>query len=78
MSIKRKNKSSQITTIPCLYAKDSFINWRIPITAIASIEFKENNTVKFIFNTGTTVTKELSPESIKLLYKFFPNTILLK
>ena len=76
MSIKRKNKSSQ--SIPCLYAKNSLINWRIPITAIASIEFKENNTVKFIFNTGTTVIEELSTESIKLLYKFFPNTILLK
>lgn len=76
MSIKRKTKNSQ--SIPCLYVKDSLINWRIPITAIASIEFKENNTVKFIFNTGTTVTEELSPESIKLLYKFFPNTIILK
>ncbi len=76
MSIKRKNKSSQF--IPCLYAKDSLINWRIPITSIASIEFEENNTVKFIFNTGSTATEELSPESIKLLYKFFPNTILLK
>lgn len=76
MSIKRKTKNSQ--SIPCLYAKDSLINWRIPITSIASIEFEENNTVKFIFNTGSTATEELSPESIKLLYKFFPNTILLK
>lgn len=76
MSIKRKTKNSQF--IPCLYAKDSLINWRIPITSIASIEFEENNTVKFIFNTGSTATEELSPESIKLLYKFFPNTILLK
>lgn len=76
MSIKRKTKNSHF--IPCLYANDSLINWRIPITTIASVEFKENNTVKFIFNTGSTTTEELSPESIKLLYKFFPNTILLK
>ena len=73
MSIKRKNKSSQ--SIPCLYAKDSLLNWRIPITAIASIEFKENNTVKFIFNTGTSVTEVLSAESIKMLYELFSNTI---
>lgn len=76
MSIKRKNKSSQ--SIPCLYAKDSLLNWRIPITAITSIEFKENNTVKFIFNTGTSVTEVLSAESIKMLYELFPNTIFLK
>ena len=75
MSIKRKTKNSQF--IPCLYAKDSLINWRIPITGILSIEFKENNIVKIIFNNGSTMTQKLPAESIKLLYKFFPNTILL-
>lgn len=76
MSIKRKTKSSQLT-IPCLYINDSHINWRIPITAISSIEFLGSDT-KIMFNNGTTITRELPEETIKLLCNLFPTTIPMK
>lgn len=76
MSIKRKIKSSQIT-IPCLYINDPYVNWRVPITAISSIEFKGSDT-KIIFNNGNVITRELQEESIKLLHDLFPTTIPMK
>lgn len=76
MSIKRKNKSSQIT-IPCLYINVPYVNWRIPITAISSIEFNGSDT-KIIFNNGTVIKRELPEESIKLLRDLFPTTICMK
>lgn len=76
MSIKRKTKSSQLT-IPCLYINDSHKNWRIPITAISSIEFLGSDT-KIIFNTGNSITRELPEETIKLLCDLFPTTICMK
>lgn len=76
MSIKRKTKSSQLT-IPCLYINEPHINWRIPITAISSIEFLGSDT-KIMFNNGTTITRELSEETIKLLNDLFPTTIPMK
>lgn len=76
MSIKRKNKSSQIT-IPCLYINDPYVNWRIPITAISSIKFNGSDT-KIIFNNGNVITRELPEESIKLLRDLFPTTICMK
>ena len=76
MSIKRKTKYSQLT-IPCLYINEPHINWRIPITAISSIEFLGSDT-KIIFNNGNSITQELSTESIKLLQELFPTTIPMK
>lgn len=76
MSIKRKTKSSQLT-IPCLYINELHINWRIPITAISSIEFLGSDT-KIIFNNGNTMTRELPEETIKLLCNLFPTTIPMK
>lgn len=76
MSIKRKNKSSQIT-IPCLYINEPYVNWRIPITAISSIEFNGSDT-KIIFNNGNVIKRELPEESIKLLQNLFPNIICIK
>lgn len=76
MSIKRKTKSSQLT-IPCLYINEPYINWRIPITAISSIEFNGSDT-KIIFNNGTVIKRELPEETIKLLRDLFPTTICMK
>jgi hypothetical protein len=78
MSIKRKNKSSQLA-IPCLYIKNKFTNCRIPITAITYVEFLGHDLVKFKFGYGdNTVRLELSSETIKLLHDLFPTTIPMK